>query len=352
MKRFALLLACLALGCKSSSAAKDRKPLCPSCPVHETVWVGDMLLADAAQKYLDKRGHAWPFEHMRELLKADSLIGNAEGPITDNTDKYNEGQRWSYNADPAAAAALKEIGFTAMSLGNNHLMDRGPAGVDDTMRHLGDAGIGVFGGGLQNVAAEPYLLDTEHGKVAIVGFGDKWKHAPPARKQKFGVIPFNKKSIAEGYKRAKDAGAYWVVAYVHWGKNYAPVRKDQRKGAKLFADAGYDLVVGHGPHVAQTFEMVGNLPVLYSLGNFTFGTPGRWTEDYPGYGLVLRTFLGPTGFDKFELSCIVTDNTRVKFQPKPCEGDEATTMLTGVSPVLSVDGNLATWTRGSEAAAQ
>lgn len=314
-----------------------------SAAVHETVWVGDILLADAAQDHLEEHGHGWPFVHVEALVVADALIGNAEGPITALADKYNEDQTWSYNADPAAAEALAELGFTAMSLGNNHLLDRGPEGVADTVRHLDDAGVATFGGGVTSVAVEPFLMSTDAGVVAIVGFGDVFGYSPPATDDVPGVIPYDEATARDGYERALAGGADWVVAYVHWGSNYAPVLDEQREGAQWFADAGYDLVVGHGPHVAQTFDIVEGMPVLYSLGNFTFGTPGRWSEEFPGYGLVLRTFIGSSGLEAIELSCIVTDNDRVTFQPVPCVGDEARRVLSDVSPLLEVDGNVARW---------
>jgi|GEM_PF-1442831 len=320
-------------------------PACPECPVHETVWVGDILLADAAQSALEEHGHAWPFEYLGELVVADSLIGNAEGPVTTIEQPYDEDQKWSYNADPAAAEALADFGFTAMSLGNNHLLDRGPDGVADTVRHLGELGVATFGGGVTNVAAEPYFLSTESGVIAILGFGDVFGYSPPATDERVGVIPYNEQTVLDGYARALAGGADWVVAYIHWGSNYSPVHDEQRQGARWFADAGYDLVVGHGPHSVQPFEIVEDMPVLYSLGNFTFGTPGRWDEEFPGYGLVLRTFFGPEGLEGFELNCILTDNSRVMFQPAPCVGDEARRVLTDVSPLLSVDGNVASWRR-------
>ena len=31
---------------------------------YEIIWTGDILLADAAQPYLDKHGYTWPFEYV------------------------------------------------------------------------------------------------------------------------------------------------------------------------------------------------------------------------------------------------------------------------------------------------
>ena len=38
------------------------------------------------------------------------------------------------------------------------------------------------------------------------------------------------------------------------------------------ADAGADLIIGAHPHVLQGMEYIGDVPVIYSLGNFLFGS--------------------------------------------------------------------------------
>src|SRR5687767_12116874 len=106
---------------RSSSTEQTRRraprrddPERPGDDLFEIVWVGDILLADAAVPSLDAHGYTWPFANLRSLMTGDFLIGIAEGPMTDRTQR-NPLQRWSYNADPKAAAALAEVGFDALS---------------------------------------------------------------------------------------------------------------------------------------------------------------------------------------------------------------------------------------------
>ena len=62
---------------------------------------------------------------------------------------------------------------------------------------------------------------------------------------------------------------------------------------RALAEAGYDLVIGTGSHTAQPVEMALGTPVLYGLGNFVFGTPGRFdTFGEVGIGLVATVQLG------------------------------------------------------------
>jgi hypothetical protein len=77
---------------------------------------------------------------------------------------------------------------------------------------------------------------------------------------------------------------------------------------------------------------------VYSIGNFAFGTPSRWKEEYPGVGLVVTTVLGPAGLRELRVECIQTDNAVVAFQPRPCEPIIARPLLESLSPRLRVEG--------------
>ncbi len=81
--------------------------------------------------------------------------------------------------------------------------------------------------------------------------------------------------------------------------------------------------------------------MLYSLGNFVFGTPGRFTDHFPGYGLIATTHLDGGGVDSIELRCILTDNDRVAFQPRVCPAAEAAAVLGGLHPAIVVTGDVA-----------
>jgi len=326
-----ILLAALLMlgGAQIASGCQERSD------IYEIVWTGDILLADAAQPYLDEHGYTWPFEHVQPLLEGDFVIGNAEGPITERSQPYFERQRWSYNAEPEAAQALAEVGFDALGLSNNHAYDRGPEGLADTIEHLKAAEIEPFGAGMDGEeAAAPLLVETPYGLVAVLALSEEWSTGAVAGPGQPGTVPFGGGTIARGKELAEAAGARWTIAYVHWGENYSTVTSKQRRLAASFAQAGYDLVIGHHPHVQQEVELIDGMPVIYSLGNFTFGSEGRFTEEFPGYGLVARTLLGEEGFAGIELACILTDNDFVEYQPQPCDEEQARAVMEGLGPLV------------------
>ncbi len=330
------LLVCLALltgvplglfGCSSEEEASGPF-LCPQpCDLHQIVWTGDTLLGADGKHVLKKRGLHFPFEYLKPLLVADYAIGNAEASITKRREKFNKKQRWSYNTPPEVAEVLKSVGFTAVSLSNNHTFDRGPKGLADTMRFLDRAGVAHFGAGPnEEVAYRPLIIETPHGKVGVVALQKNNSVGQEAKGKRAGTAWLSESTVKRGIEKARKLGAKWVVGYIHWGKNYTAVRRRQERAAQWFADAGYDLIIGHGAHSPQRVDRIGDMPILYSLGNFAFTTRGRFDKlkvEHLGYGLVARTFLGPKGFEGIEVTCIATNNLKVRYQARPCTEEES-----------------------------
>ena len=61
--------------------------------------------------------------------------------------------------------------------------------------------------------------------------------------------------------------------YVHWGIERDERPQDyQRTMGKQYIDAGADMVIGSHPHVLQGMEYYKGKPIIYSLGNFIFGS--------------------------------------------------------------------------------
>ena len=78
--------------------------------------------------------------------------------------------------------------------------------------------------------------------------------------------------LLEEIQRAKESCDFLTV-YVHWGieRNTKP-ESYQRTLGQQYIDAGADLVIGSHPHVLQGIEYYKGKPIVYSLGNFVFGS--------------------------------------------------------------------------------
>jgi len=329
------------------AAPSPNEPTAPRDEHFTISWAGDTMMGWAGQKLINKKGADHVLSELKPLLEADYTVINLEAPVTklEREDMPEKQRVWTYNVLPNTISAFKRAGIDAFGLANNHAFDRGDKGLLETLQFASDGGFDVFGVGMSRPEAEgPLLIETPHGTVGVVGFSHRGPRLRQAKDGEVGIVYLHEEQVRRSYTAAKAAGAKWVVAFPHWGINYDVVKAADMRFAELFAEVGYDLVVGQGPHVQQPVAMFGDMPVLYSLGNFVFGTQGRFQKDgatFDPYGLIAKTFVGPTGFERIELRCILVDNLKVKYRPRPCSAEERADSYRKLGPGVVVQGDAA-----------
>jgi poly-gamma-glutamate capsule biosynthesis protein CapA/YwtB (metallophosphatase superfamily) len=270
------------------------------------------------------------------------ILVNLETPLALPNDSAPVGKDYIHWANPEkAVAALKAAGVTAVGLANNHTMDQGAKGLDETLAVLGKAGISPGGAGPRLEAAEkPLLWRVPLGKgttPVAVFFGFEYRRNYDEQFDFYagantpGVLTLDPVRLKAQIRslRAKIPGLT-VIAFPHWGKNYAWKTEEQTRSAHELVDAGADLVIGHGAHQFQEIEIYKGKWVLYGLGNFVFHSPGRYSSrGAPPYGLVARLDLEETaGTPKktLRLYPIQCDNTVTGFRTRPVNPREFTEM--------------------------
>ncbi len=86
------------------------------------------------------------------------------------------------------------------------------------------------------------------------------------------LTTYDPKILVDEIKKLREQCDYLVV-YVHWGIERKETPEDyQRSLGKQYIDAGADIVIGSHPHVLQGVEYYKGKPIVYSLGNFIFGS--------------------------------------------------------------------------------
>ena len=307
----------------------------------DVTFLGDTMLGDAATPQLAALGYDWAFAGAAGIPLGDFVMANAEGPITTRTEPFDPAQHWHYNALPDAAPAMRTAGLDAVSLANNHAMDRGPQGLADTISNLQASGIAPVGAGPSTCEAElPLIVRTPVGTLGIVALGKYYGRDKMASLVNSGTIALSRASIERGAQLARSAGADWIVAFVHWGRSYDAITPEQRHFADDFEEAGYDLVIGAHPHVAQAIESTEDMPVAYSLGNYVFGAPGRFSPERPGNGLVVDAVFASDGLRELRVRCLDTDNKVVDYQARLCTPAEAAAVLPHIVDKSAIQGDV------------
>ena len=329
---------------------RDGEPLGTSENVVELVTAGDVMLGRGVA------GVSQPFAAVIPWLRAaDLALANLECVIapggTPHPGQLDEPALQPYRlyAPPSAVTALREVGFDVLGLANNHALDLGPAGLAETVSRLQAAGIATVGAGPSAEAAlQPLIRQVGGVRLAFLAFNavpdpadtGLTKTEAPDQNGGWTRAGWDREQVTAAIAAARaQAGA--VIVSVHWGYEYE-MRADpaQRDAAHAMLDAGADLVIGHHPHVVQSFEVAtkcqkpgflekpgfstgGGQFVAYSLGNFVFDQEQEETRQ----GLALRAF-----FDDQGLRAVQALPVWAGPRPRLMTLDEAASLLARVQP--------------------
>ncbi len=230
--------------------------------------VGDIMLDRYVRTILNRRDPLFPFSTIDQYLMGDLVVGNLEGPFT-TAESVATDTHLVFTFDPALAPVLHAAGFTDLSLANNHTLNFGQRGLDNTRQVLAEASLHAFGD--PRNAPGYSVTETVGGQpVALIGY--------------HGLSGGLEKVVSE--VRQADAAGMFVVVMAHWGNEYQlGVTNRQRDDAHALVEAGADLIIGAHPHVVEPFEIYQQKFIAYSLGNFLFD---QFFSDETVHGLLLQ----------------------------------------------------------------
>ena len=241
------------------------------------LFAGDVFLSSHVLNAYDTAGGIGGVldEELRQVIQAsDYFMVNQEFPFSDRGTAA-EDKQFTFRAAPSLTFVFKELGIDIVTLANNHAMDYGTDALLDTCDTLDKAGIRRVGAGKNlDEAKAPVILEAQGKKIGFLGASRvipvaSWN----ATSTKPGMFTtYDPKILVDEIKKLREQCDY-LVAYVHWGIERSERPEDyQRSLGKQYIDAGADVVIGSHPHVLQGVEYYKGKPIVYSLGNFIFGS--------------------------------------------------------------------------------
>ena len=192
---------------------------------------------------------SYPFAKTLSYFSDDDFtFANLECCLTETREA--RAKTFVFRTGPEYARVLTEGSVEFVTLANNHVLDFGQQGYDDTKAAVAAEGIAYAG------RDEYELYETERGlKIGVYAVS-------------FGTV----EQIQAGIQKVRDAGAEFVIAALHWGDEGSyQVNPDQRAQGHAAVEAGADFVYGSHPHTLQPVEEYQGVLIYYSMGNWTFG---------------------------------------------------------------------------------
>lgn len=251
---------------------------------------------------------AWPWGEALPALDdaaPDVRVINLETSIT-TSDDFAPGKGVHYRMHPDNVGAVAAARPDVCTLANNHVLDFGIGGLEETLDVLSAAGLEAVGAGRDlEEARRPAAVPLERGgRVLVLSLGMvssgiplSWAAAPDRSGVEVVTGPWEPAVAAfldrvERWRRPGDL----VVASIHWGSNWGyTVPDEQTRFAHALIEGGVDVVHGHSSHHPRPVEIHRDRLVLYGCGDLVNDYEGiRGHEQYrPDLRLLYLVDLDP-----------------------------------------------------------
>jgi len=230
------------------------------------LFTGDILLSRGVQRELQHRRRSPWIGCQRLFHDVDWVGGNFEGAIGPASQCLSSAGP-CFAAQESDVGLLKNAGFQALTIENNHAGDLGSTGRRQTRQAFQHAGLLAV-----DFENSPQFIQLAKFEIALVAVT-----TIPAADGRVQEVP--SEEVLEKLRLAR-LRANVVVVSIHWGNELVPwPSSTQRKQAAWLVEHGADLVLGHHPHVLQRPECIAGSPVFFSLGNHVFDQANPRTKE-------------------------------------------------------------------------
>lgn len=207
---------------------------------------------------------------------SDYNIVNLEAPFVTKSspsDKYGP----ALSITEKSLKLLKLGRVNVCTLANNHIMDHGVEGLNQTVKLLNENNIAFTGVGHSLFEAQKTLiLEKNDLKVGVINIAEN--EFSNTHGDYPGAAPFdliNNLAQINDLKTKVDH----VILIFHGGSELHDYPSPRiKKTFRFFVDYGVDIVIAHHTHRFNGFEVYKNKPIFYGLGNFVFDVNNK--EDY------------------------------------------------------------------------
>ena len=172
---------------------------------------------------------------------------------------------------------VDQLGFNLVSLANNHSLDMGMTGLENSMNY--------WGGKPQVFTSGTYLSQEDYDRIevrkingitySLISYTYGMNGLLPPEGQEYAVACYRgrEEELLEKVRKAQEMADVVIVA-MHWGDEYVTTPNEEETSlAQMLADAGADIIIGNHPHCIQPVQWLNDHSTIcfYALGNCVSG---------------------------------------------------------------------------------
>ena len=221
------------------------------------------------------------YENVRYIIEAaDVAILNQETIISQSNEvRGANGGALLFNSPPEVADAVIDLGFDVFTMANNHLLDYGTQGLEESIRFWNEKAeendLTVLGAYLNEEDSENIRIREVNGvKIAFLAYAEHLNGFSIPEDSSLRVILNSEEDVIERQIKKADELADAVIVSAHWGvEDTNVVSEDRIELANKMVNWGADVILGCHTHTAETMEWITRADgtkgfVFYSMGNF------------------------------------------------------------------------------------
>lgn len=249
------------------------------------------------------------YQNVKYLVEdADVAILNQETIISEsNPIRGADGGQLIFNSPPEVADAVIDLGFDVFTMANNHLLDMGASGLEESInfwnKKAEENDLTILGAYLNEEDSENIRVREVNGvKIAFLAYAEHINgFSIPADSSLRVIMNYEEDVIERQIKKASEI-ADAVIVSAHWGvEDTHEVSEDRKELAKKMVDWGADVILGCHTHTAETMEWIPRDDgtrgfVYYSMGNFICAQTDNFNlvGEMPDFDIVIDGATGET----------------------------------------------------------
>jgi poly-gamma-glutamate capsule biosynthesis protein CapA/YwtB (metallophosphatase superfamily) len=238
-----------------------------------TVLIGGDIcpIGDNASHFMKGDAEVLFHDLLDDFRAADLLIANLECPLIErSTPIHKIGP--IFGEDPACINGIRAAGFDVLCLANNHVLDHGPTGLENTLAVCRRAGIQTVGAGA-NLSAARQVVVRMVGQIRVGLLAMAEHEFSIATASSPGANPLDLIDYVRTVAGSREAFDYLVVL-LHGGPEFLTLPSPRlKKTCHFLVEMGANAVIVQHPHALGGYEVYCGAHIVYGQGALVMDEP-------------------------------------------------------------------------------